>query len=538
MIVNRPNILLILSDEHSFRFQGHVPASEGGEEVATPTLDALAAQGTVFTDAYCAAPLCVPSRIALLTGKEAQLSGACDNGSYLDPALDTFPKALARAGYATCLVGKMHFKGSNQFHGYGHRPYGDLCGYGSHQYEHAIPLRPGDLKLGDGPGELPQDPANAMGAAMEVRTAEAGLSKIPESQCVDSIIASETLAYLREHRASKPGQPWMLTASFVRPHFPLTCPERFLRAFPPDTISEPKVSASGASYDHPVSAAIRDKFKVARIDHGEMMKARATYFANVAYLDEILGDLLDRLSASGLLENTIIIYASDHGEMAGEHGTWWKSGWYEACTRVPLIVSTPAQRAQQQTAVRISTPASLLDLAPTITALAQADHVGGSGCDLSGVIIGDADAPERSVICDHLNNRWGHGTAFRAIRRGPYKLVRFHDAPPLFFNLADDPDEQKNLFEVASGAARAFRDQLMAELEESLDFSKALEQQDKRQTVLRQKYPLISARYLPNQYQLRSGRVIEADQTLYFQGLVTDEPSAFFSDYPGDTNDA
>ncbi|MGB7262442.1 MAG: hypothetical protein WBC68_10245 [Albidovulum sp.] len=98
-------------------------------------------------------------------------------------------------------------------------------------------------------------------------------------------------------------------------------------------------------------------------------------------------------------------------------------------------------------------------------------------------------------MCGHLNSRWGHGTAFHAIRRGSYKLVRFQDVPPQVFNLADDPLEQVNMFEEASGAARVMCDQLLAEVD-------------------------------------------EADQTLCFQGVVTDEPGAFFADCPGDANDA
>ena len=531
-ISERPNVLLILSDEHSFRFLGHVPNKDGGENVATPNLDTLASTGTVFANTYCAAPLCVPSRISLLTGKEAQLSGACDNGSFLDPTFDTFPKALGRAGYSTCLVGKMHFKGSNQFHGFQHRPYGDLCGYGSHQYEHVIPLKPGDTQLGNAPGQIPQGPKHALGSYLKTRTKDVGPSKIPESQCVDSIIATESVAFLRDQAARNLAQPWFLCASFIRPHFPLTCPERFLEKYTPDTISEPRVPAQGDSYDHPVSAVIREKFNVDRIEHDEMMRARAAYFANVAYFDEVLGDFLLRLEASDLLENTIVIYTSDHGEMAGEHGTWWKSGWYEACTRVPLIVSTPAQRAGLQPPVKVDTSVSLLDLAPTISALAGGDYLGGSGNDLSDTVMNGTSPLDRPVYCDHLNNRWGPGAAFRSVRLRDFKLVRFHHMPSLFFDLARDPSEQVNIFDTADGDAASVRDHLVKFVDDSLDFDKVLPEQDNRQEKLRNMYPLTSAEYLPNQYTLRSGRIIEADQTMYFQNIVTDTPETFFSDFP------
>ena len=130
-----PNILFLLSDEHSFRFMGQRTRDRGGEEVATPCLDRLGRQAAVFDGTYCPVPLCVPSRIALMTGLEAQRCGAINNYSILDPTLDTLPKMLGRAGYETALIGKMHFGGSLQFHGFKHRPYGDLMGVATHQYE-------------------------------------------------------------------------------------------------------------------------------------------------------------------------------------------------------------------------------------------------------------------------------------------------------------------------------------------------------------------------------------------------------------------
>jgi choline-sulfatase len=531
-MTRQPNILFLISDEHSFRFLGHLPHEEGGEDVATPALDRLASQATVFTDAYCAAPICVPSRISLLTGQEAQNSGACDNNSFLDPAFDTIPKMLNRGGYTTCLVGKMHFQGSNQFHGFQYRPYGDICGNTTHQFEHFIPLGPDDPVY----GTLDKSPtaigSAKMGDFLDERTSESGPTRIPESQCVDTIVATETVAFLRETRQKDPDKPWFLCASFNRPHYPLNAPDRFLARYPQDKISEPRVPASGDSYEHPVSLAIRKGFDVDRIDQNETMRARAAYFANVSYFDEIIGDMLMRLDASDLLENTVIVYASDHGEMAGEHGTWWKSGWYEACTRVPFFVSTPEQRRGKQPPQRISTPVSLLDLKPTFAGLAGVDAGVVSGVDLCASITGKGLPPDRPVICDHFNSRWGKGTLFRAVRQGQYKLITFQDFHPLFFDLASDPDEQYNIFGSAEGLAAAERDRLVALVKDNVDFDTILKEQTVRQAILAKQFPLDSFAYLPNQYTLRSGRVIEADQTLYRQGLVTDAADSFFSDFP------
>ena len=322
--MQRPNILYLMSDEHSFRFMGHIPTTEGGEPIDTPAFDKLAASGIVFTDAYCQMPLCTPSRICQLTGKEVRKCGAWNNNSVLRPELQTLPGILAEAGYSTCLVGKMHLGGNRQFVGFQHRPYGDLTGHTGHQWEPIHDDRRSDMRM---------------------RTSHVGVTGIPESLLQDVVVATETTAWIREHQHAHPSQPWFLMASFSRPHFPLTAPRRHVERYPIDGISAPKVPAGGDAYDHPMSTGMRQGFQADAIDASEMMRARAAYFASVSYLDEVIGDLLLRLENDGLLENTIIVYTTDHGEMAGEHGVWWKNGWYEACTRVPLIISLPEHRS-------------------------------------------------------------------------------------------------------------------------------------------------------------------------------------------------
>ncbi|MDA4848711.1 sulfatase-like hydrolase/transferase [Hoeflea poritis] len=530
--MQKPNILFLLSDEHSFRFVGHRSSADGGEDVATPALDRLAAQSTVFTDTYCGAPICVPSRISLMTGLTAEKSGACDNTSYLDPALDTMPKALSRAEYTTCLIGKMHFLGSNQFHGFQYRPYGDLCGNHTHQFEHLIPMRPGDPVIGDDLGQQADLGSDRLGDFLETRTTTVGETKIPESQCGDQIVATETVSFLREHASRAPEKPWFLCASFSRPHYPLNTPARFLRNYPVDKITEPFVGPEGDSFDHVVTAALRAGFKIPRISKEEEMRARAAYFANVEFFDQVLGDLLLRLEMSGLLENTIIVYASDHGECAGEHGAWWKSGWYEASTRVPMMISTPEQRAGTQRARNVETPVSLLDLMPTFAAISGAEIGDVSGRNLLPAIGGQADLEDRMIICDHLNERWGEGSAFRMVRFNQYKLVVFDNEENLFFDLESDPKEQHNLFAVASGDEAEILDKMLDFVRNGLDFRKVLDEQRARMARLRAAYPMMNENYNPNQYMLSSGRVIEAEQALYYQSVITDDPDSFFGDYP------
>jgi choline-sulfatase len=501
----QPNILFLFSDEHSFRFMGHM-AGAGGEPIATPTFDRLAGQGTVFTDTYCQMALCTPSRLCMLTGREAQRCGAWSNNSVLRPELPTLPGTLRDAGYATCLMGKMHLGGSQQFVGFQERPYGDVTGRIGHQWE----------------------PVPAYDNSMRGRTTTAvGVTGIPESLLQEQVICQESLAWLREQRHRASQQPWFLCASYSRPHFPLTAPRRHLARFWPDGVTPPKIGKSGDAWDHPMSAGMRAGFHTDEIADDEMMFARASYFACVSYLDELLGDFLVRLEQDGLLENTIIVYSSDHGEMAGEHGTWWKNAWYEASTRVPMIVSLPEQRRGDMPAHRCETPAALIDLFPTLTGLAGVEQPGGlDGADLSAVVGEQAAAPERPVVSDALTPRWGAGTEYRMVRRGRYKVVRFRAAPPLAFDLVADPDEQHDLLRAETPPAAV--QELLAYAESSLDFDAAERDRTERDAGLHTQYALDVPRVLGNCYVMPSGAVVDAEDALYKPTVVADSLAAAF----------
>ncbi|MEW6667699.1 MAG: sulfatase-like hydrolase/transferase [Thermodesulfobacteriota bacterium] len=514
-LFRRPNILLLLSDEHGFRFAGHVPRDEGGEPVHTPTLDRLAGQGTRFTDAYCQMPLCTPSRMCMLTGLEARRCGAWWNDSVLRPELQTLPGVLASAGYATCLVGKMHLGGSLQFAGFQHRPYGDLTGDAGHQWE---PL--GSPEVGH--------------YEMRFRTAQAGVTEIPESLLQERVVSEETVSFIREHAHAQRDKPWFLCASFSRPHFPLTTPARHYRRYWPRGVTRPRVGAGGDAYQHAMSVGMRKGFRVSEISDEEMMHARACYFANVTFLDEILGDMLARLDCDGLLDNTIIVYTSDHGEMVGEHGVWWKQGWYEGCARVPLIVSLPEQRRGTRSARVVRTPVGLIDLFPSLCSLAGADAPKDlDGYDLSQSVKGTAGAPERMVFCDNLMPRWGQGTEFRAIRWRNYKYVHFRSAPPLLFDLAADPGEQRNLASDLPGPSAEALKFLAGAATDTMDFDAAERQRLERDGELKQRYALPGPKARGNLYLMPSGRLVEADGVLQSPTVVSEAPAEFFADWPG-----
>jgi len=507
----KPNVLFLLSDEHSFRHMSFRSEKNGGEPVSTPNLDNLAENGTFYDSAYCQMPLCTPSRMCLLSGKEVRNCGAWNNESVMRDDVNTFAHYFAENGYETCLVGKMHFGGNRQFNGFKHRPYGDLTGKTGHQWE---PIKSDGTPI----------------KGMRERTSTAGTTCIPESIMQEQVVVQESISFLREFNGQNPDKPWLLTASFSRPHFPLNAPQRFFNKYWPQGITEAKVGFTGDTVDHPMTRGMIKGFRTDEIGKEEAMKARAAYFANVEYLDEIIGDFLHLLKKDGFLDNTIIVYTSDHGELAGEHGLWWKNSWHEAATRVPLIIQTPEQRKKEMTYQYIETPVSLVDIYPTLSDLCDLSIPE----DLDGQNLAPLDKKEpesKPVYCDNLLPRWGEGTQFRLIRKDKYKYVGFKDAPELLFDLENDPLEQNNLAKSAGGEIKEVLDYFRDLFNKTMDFESAEEERKKDNKLLE-----TNALQIPvgsgNSYLMSDGRLVNADDPLYDPTILTRKPASVFDDFP------
>lgn len=518
---DRPNILFLFSDEHSFRFLSSRSRERGGEPCSTPTLDGLIAQGAHFDAAYTQMPLCTPSRIASLTGRHSHQCGAWSNASVLRPDIPTFASQLQAHGYATATVGKMHLGGSLQHAGFGARPYGDFGGSCGHQFD------PLSKNMED----------ERAGMDMRSRTRDVGVSEIPEAFLQENMVARESVSWLREHRHANPDQPWLLYASYSRPHFPLTSPRRFFERYYPEGVTRPFVGRTGDSADHPMTVGAIKGFRTEEIDEDEMMKARAAYFANVSFLDEMMGDFLALLDRDGLLENTVVIYSTDHGELAGEHGIWWKNTWHDAATRIPLIISLPEQRSGKLPAREIAAPVGLADLFPTICGLTGVPAPEGLvGEDLSNAVRGgtcDALQARAGVVTESLAPRWGAGTEFRMIRSRRYKYIAFRGCDDLAFDLQEDPDEQHNLVGRAAGEVKTELERLRMAVLEGFDFDQA-EALRKRETAeLREQYPGRMSFKTPNQILLGDGRLVEADAPLYCPDVVSEDLARDVDDFPG-----
>ena len=488
----KPNILFILTDQHAPKVSGF-----GGDPVVrTPHLDALASRSVQFETASCASPACTPSRMCLLTAMEPHRCAAWANHWILFPELVTWPGHFAEHGYATCLVGKMHFGGKDQLHGFQHRPYGD--------FHHGLSHQPEPLSF------FPS-----------YHSAEsAGVTEIPESLIQDVVVTREAQAFLLEHQDRKPEQPWFLCAGYGRPHAPFTAPGRYIRRYR-DRIPPLEQPAYCADRLEPYARHMYDRL-ASHLTEEQIRRGREGYYACVDYVDDCIGELLDTLRQNGLLENTIVIYTSDHGEMGGAHGLWQKSVYYEEAMGVPLLITGPGVQPGH---ARLSEVVSLMDLFPTCCSLAGLPIPAGlDGMDFSPLLRNPARGRSPREFAPSQYFEWGtrikiHALpigqatrAWRAIRTRDWKYVEVQGGKPLLFDMINDPREMTNLAERPEQAERC--GELRQRLFQRFDWEEAMAQ-------LRADLDRVPAFVsgvkptTPNQYQFPDGRVFDAEASLY-----------------------
>lgn len=430
--MSRPNIVMILTDQHNPKIAGY----EEDPWVETPTLDGIAARGTRFRNAYCQAPLCVPSRMSMLTGQHCRTLGIYDNRDCLPANSLTFPRVLSATGYRTCLIGKAHLNG-DQFQGFQQRPYGDLFGQ-AHQPD---------------PRRLPENHAHGLGDIPY----QAGPSRIPLPLTQTEICVAETTRWLQEHVSLHAPQPFFLAVHFDKPHFPINPPGKLFEKYMDLVkLSDHWDGEHGADHLERLSPFVRSNF----VDEGYYnappeahRRTLAAYYGCVEWIDSASGRILDVLDYLGLAGNTIVVYASDHGEMASAHGAWQKMVFYEESARVPLLAAGPAICARV-----VEQPVGLVDLFPTFCELAGAAIPDScEGTSLVPAMRGDSLAARDVYSESVLINKPAHAGCM--LRRDNWKYIRYLDGVEELYDLATDPAETRNcVADYPERWVREFRD--------------------------------------------------------------------------------
>lgn len=405
------NIIFILSDQHNPKITGF----GGNSVVKTPNLDHLASQGTSHLNCYCASPLCIPSRAAMLSGLLPTKTGVLTNFECLPSDKMTFVHSLGIAGYETVLCGRMHFKGPDQRHGFMRRIMGDI---------HS-PYIGGGLDLGFLEGADEQ-------SRVGLEKSGPGHSSVID---YDRDIFEQAEKFLSSRQAEK---PLFLTVGLYGPHCPYVCPKElydyYYENLPP--------IENNQSFQESVHSAVKKWYGnrgIAIVTEEETRRARAAYYGLIELMDCSIGRLIETIDKTIGLKETLLIYASDHGDMVGEKGMFWKTNFYEGSARVPMIFSMPGVIQTNKT---IKQPTSLLDLGPTLI-----DVCGGpklprtDGENLFDMLKGETEENHNRIVISQLADNKGDNPS-AMIRQNDWKLVSHQGySDPQLFNLEDDPEE-------------------------------------------------------------------------------------------------
>ena len=420
-LADKPNVLLIISDEHNASVMG----CAGNRVVRTPNLDRLAAEGVTFDAAYCNSPLCVPSRLSLTSGKYVSRVGAWSNDCWL-PSEDypSIARIMNAAGYESLLCGKMHFDTTRR---YGFRDVGGNMNRAR--------------KTGKGGRRKPDDLAPRPGLSGRFNDFHPGESSVLKH---DRAVTAGTVEFLQGRKAAD--KPFFLLAGFLAPHFPLIVPESYWQPYkgkvPMPTLPPGHLESQVRNWKH-----LRVGFHMEQVPAEIVRKGRELYFGLTQWLDEEVGKVLTALAGSEVAENTVVIYTTDHGENMGEHGLWWKNCMYEHASRVPLIVRWPKRWAGGQ---RRAGACGLVDVVQTIAELGAAAVPDDWNGQSMVAWLDDAAAKwkDRAVSEYYAHNI---ASGYAMIRQGRHKYVYHtpadaaHPAERELYDLEADPGEFTNL---------------------------------------------------------------------------------------------
>jgi choline-sulfatase/uncharacterized sulfatase len=441
-MASRPNVLFILSDQHNAKVLGHV----GHPDVQTPNLDRLASEGVRFANAVTQNPICTPSRVSWHSGQYCHnhgyygLSGPNPNG------LPTIYGHFRKAGYATAALGKIHCPeywledDCDVFH--------ETCGcsidgrskaYASHLAERGL------THLEDH-GSLQEFGDRGR------QTVEGRPSKVSYEDGQEGWIARQTIAFMESCR--KTDTPFIAHVSLPKPHQCYTPAQEFWDLYdeadltlPPNADYEMEGKAPNLKR---CARMWRERqwqlFEPKTFEAGRLRKLHG-YLGSVSHVDHAVGELLDWLDSAGLAQNTIVIYSSDHGDYACEHGIMEKAPGIssDAITRIPFIWRWPEHIARGHVANDV---VEAVDMAATICKLAGVDALEtADGRDITPLLQGGTADDDRVGVTEFA---WS-----KSLRKGPWRLVYYprdmfpEDYPDGFgelYNVEDDPWEMTNLY--------------------------------------------------------------------------------------------
>jgi len=451
------NVLLFYTDQQRCDSLG----CYGNPVIDTPNVDLLAAQGLRFDRAYVQNPVCMPSRVSLLTGLHPRDHGVWTNGVPFCLGAETLPAFLGEHGYATAAVGKLHL---NPF-GEAPEPYvresrpwwaehpemkdwhGPYLGfqevelvtghvsYASGHYRHYLEqVFPQGIELLRKESALPP----------HTDAASTWKNAIPAEHHYNRWIADKTKGMLRKLR----DRPFFIQCSFPDPHFPFSAPQPYCDLYSPADVLSPIPAEDASRRDEPPHFELfRELYAKGQTERHFREMAAQTY-GMVRFVDECVGEVMEELGRLGLRDDTLVIFTSDHGELLGDHGLIYKGPYlFQPLVRTPFILSCPSRFAGGRAC---SSLAGQVDLFPTVAEfLGVAPPAYLPGRSLAPVLAGDSSSVRDAVLTEFHCSYPQLGLPFnlKALHTDRWKYVHYANHPTgELYDLHNDPDERRNLF--------------------------------------------------------------------------------------------
>ncbi|WP_159952220.1 choline-sulfatase [Rhizobium sp. 18065] len=422
MVQSRPNILILMVDQ----FNGTLFPDGPAEFLHAPHLKALAKRSVRFANSYTASPLCAPARASFMSGQLPSRTRVYDNAAEFSSDIPTFAHHLRAAGYQTSLSGKMHFVGPDQLHGFEERLTTDI-------YPADFGWTPDYTK----PGERIDWWYHNLGSVTG-----AGVAEITNQMEYDDEVAYHANRRLYDLSRGQDDRPWCLTVSFTHPHDPYVARRKYWDLYDDCPELSPTVGPIAYVDQDPHSKRLMDAcdHTAFAITDENIRSARQGYFANISYVDDKIGEILDVLERTRMANNTVILFVSDHGDMLGERGLWFKMNFFEGSARVPLMMCVPGVEPRL-----VMQPVSTLDVTPTVAGLA--------GIDIS-TLAPWTDGEDLMPLATATGGRGPVPMEYAAegsiaplvgIRDGKFKLTLCDVDPPILVDLDADPQELVNL---------------------------------------------------------------------------------------------
>lgn len=418
--MTQPNILIFMVDQLNGTLFPDGPA----DWLHAPNMKKLAARSTRFQNSYTASPLCAPGRASFMSGQLPSATKVYDNAAEFASSIPTYAHHLRRAGYYTCLSGKMHFVGPDQLHGFEERLTTDI-------YPPDFGWTPDYRK----PGKRIDWWYHNMGSVTG-----AGVAEISNQMEFDDEVAFHATQKIYDLARGKEDRPSALTVSFTHPHDPYVARRKYWDLYEDCAYLLPEVGDLGYDNQDPHAKRIFDAndWRNFDITEEDIQKSRRAYFANISYLDDKIGEVMEALENTR--QEAIILFVSDHGDMLGERGLWFKMSFYEGSSRVPMMISAP-----QMTPGLVETPVSNIDVCPTL-------------CDLAGVSMeevmpwtsGESLVPlgQGGMRTTPVAMEYAAEASYApmvSLRLGQWKLNLCTVDPDQLFDLSADPHELRNL---------------------------------------------------------------------------------------------